>query len=859
MPVRPFVSVTAKLAVFFYLLTSAVLFAQKPLGVDVSNHQTTVNWTSIKNSGVSFAWCKATEGTTFTDAYFASNESGAKAAGVLIGAYHFARPGNNTPTNEAAFFWSVAQNYIANGGPYMMPVLDYEDFTGHLGATSTADWANQWCNIVSNYARLKGVTIKPIIYVSACNSANFDSTVSKWTPWIANYNGQSAQTGTPWSVCASGNWWGSGNWTFWQYSSSGSVPGVSGNCDVDVFNGTAATLQNYVIGGSSIITSQPSSRFADRGSSLTMRVGLTSTTGATYQWRFNGTAINGGTKSTLTLTNIQSTNAGSYSVVIGGTPGTATSSNAVLTVFQPYTPVFSDDFDTNSLVNWFVNSSSSDTRATFAYDYSAIGVPSAPNSSGTTKGLRMEANLNAAAVAAVSVSPKNQSFGSNYRLHFDMWINVIGPFLGPSTGGGTGSTEALTAGVGTAGNRVEWNGAGSTADGVYFFVDGDGDVGDTSTTFGDYAAYIGTTFQGTGSGVYAAGTQGTANQTSDSYYQNVFPGGQGAPAAQLASYSQQTGTLATGTVGMGWHDVIVEKSGSSVSWYIDGLKIATVSGASITQSNVSVGYWDPFSGVSGSTNLSFGLVDNLRVEVPAVAPTIVVQPASQSVVATSNATFSVSAIGTPAPNYQWRLNGTAIPNATVRTYTVSNARVSDVGSYSVIVSNVAGFVTSSSAVLTVVTPPTATSNPAPLTVNVGGNASLAFTATGSQPLSFYWTHDGVLMDGQTADHLDLTNVQLGDAGNYVGYVYNAAGTNSTSPALLTVVQMQAQAATMASDGSFQFTINGAPNPNYLVEGSSNLVDWITLAVLTNDTGTVQFTDTTSTNSPQYFYRVSVPK
>ena len=103
-----------------------------------------------------------------------------------------------------------------------------------------------------------------------------------------------------------------------------------------------------------------------------------------------------------------------------------------------------------------------------------MGIPSAPNSTGgTTKGLKLEANMTLGVVAALSLSPIGQSFSGNYRLHFDMWINANGLF----PAGGNGSTEGLTAGVGTAGNRVEWNGSGTTADGVWFLVDGEGGAG----------------------------------------------------------------------------------------------------------------------------------------------------------------------------------------------------------------------------------------------------------------------------------------------------------------------------------------------------------------------------------------------
>jgi hypothetical protein len=99
----------------------------------------------------------------------------------------------------------------------------------------------------------------------------------------------------------------------------------------------------------------------------------------------------------------------------------------------------------------------------------------------------MEANLTAGQTAAVSLSPLNENFAGDYRLRFDAWINANGPF--PL--GGTGSSEHLTSGGGTTGTRVQWTGAGSSADGVWFAVDGEGQASDTSASNGDFCALWG--------------------------------------------------------------------------------------------------------------------------------------------------------------------------------------------------------------------------------------------------------------------------------------------------------------------------------------------------------------------------------
>src|SRR4051812_10065238 len=163
----------------------------RPLGIDVSNAQGSgINWASVKSSGgVYFAWAKATEGLTFNDADFTINAANAKAAGVIIGAYHFARYDLHTGTSgadqEAAHFWSIANPYIKGSGTYLMPMLDMEAATTGYTKTTLSQWVNQWCSDIVAYARSNGITVKPVIYASRSFAGTwFDSTVTQWIPWI---------------------------------------------------------------------------------------------------------------------------------------------------------------------------------------------------------------------------------------------------------------------------------------------------------------------------------------------------------------------------------------------------------------------------------------------------------------------------------------------------------------------------------------------------------------------------------------------------------------------------------------------------------------------------------------------------
>lgn len=271
--------------------------------------------------------------------------------------------------------------------------------------------------------------------------------------------------------------------------------------------------------------------------------------------------------------------------------------------------LFSDDFDTNTSANWSIYTSQADTAVVFAYDYSADGIPPAPHSNGTTFGVKFTANMVAGQspeAAGLNIVPQGQNFTGDYVLKFDLWLNANGPF----PAGGTGSTEFASAGIGLAGNgALVWSG-GAPAGTAWFGVSGEGGASQ------DFRAYVGTTLQGEGPVYYANGSPERDNN--HPYYATTFPGGQTPPASQTAAHPQQTGALNVGTVGFAWRQVEISKVGDEVVWSIDGLPIARLTGSGngvALEGNITVGYFDPFNSVSDNAALSFGVVDNVRVEV----------------------------------------------------------------------------------------------------------------------------------------------------------------------------------------------------------------------------------------------------
>jgi hypothetical protein len=279
--------------------------------------------------------------------------------------------------------------------------------------------------------------------------------------------------------------------------------------------------------------------------------------------------------------------------------------------------LFTESFDVDPTANWTVNILGVGlSDANFNFDYSSVGIPSAPHSGGTTRGLRLRANQYGGATAAfpsgVSVSPTGASFAGDYRVQFDLWQN----YNGRLDGGGSGSTQITGAGLGTAGSSAQVAGQG-TVDSIFFGTSGDGG------SSVDYRAYSPSTTAGytAASGVFAAGTGTSPDARNNSHPYYAVWGGSLAPAAQVSLYPQQTNATAVGAQGFAWRDVVIEKSGGFVTYSIDGTLIAKVdlsAAGTLGGGNILFNHFDINASISADPNspaLLFGVVDNVVVTV----------------------------------------------------------------------------------------------------------------------------------------------------------------------------------------------------------------------------------------------------
>lgn len=209
------------------------------------------------------------------------------------------------------------------------------------------------------------------------------------------------------------------------------------------------------------------------------------------------------------------------------------------------------------------------------------------------------------------------------------------------------------------------------------------------------------------------------------------------------------------------------------------------------------------------------------------APTISTQPQSLSLTVGGSGTLSVAGTGTQPLSFQWFKNGVTISGKTDVTLVISNAQLSDAGSYTVRVTNSAGTVTSEAAAVTVsqaATSPSITSQPQPLALSVGGSGTISVGSSGSAPLSFQWFKNGSVLTGKTDISLTFSNVQTADSGAYTVRVTNSAGSVLSNAASVSVVE-QVQPPVIVNH----------PSDQTVTEGAS-----VTLAVVA-----------TSATSPQY--------
>ncbi|MFD4760030.1 lysozyme [Streptomyces sp. NPDC058439] len=199
-------------------------------GVDVASYQGNVNWATLWNSGVKWAYTKATEGTYYTNPYFAQQYNGSYNVGMIRGSYHFATPNTTSGAVQANYFVDHGGGWSKDGktlpGALDIEWNPYGDQCYGLSQAAMVNWIRDFVNTYKARTGRDAVIYTATSWWQSCtgNNAGFGATNPLW---VARYNSTVGELPAGW-----------GYYTMWQYTSSGPYVG-----DHSHFNGALDRVQ----------------------------------------------------------------------------------------------------------------------------------------------------------------------------------------------------------------------------------------------------------------------------------------------------------------------------------------------------------------------------------------------------------------------------------------------------------------------------------------------------------------------------------------------------------------------------------------------------------------------------------------
>lgn len=205
-------------------------------GIDVYAGDGGIEWHKVAENDCSFVFVRGAYGNML-DKSAAPNAAGARSVGLKVGVYHFFRARMDPDTQLQAFMQALELAKVGSGD--LPPVIDIEDNPAYDGPWSSADNSAYLASVADWVAKVSALVGRsPIIYTRASfwaelgNPAGFGNCPL----WVASYRNDAPKLPSGWP-----------DYAFWQHSDAGIVPGVTGNVDVNYFNGDAAKLQKCLI------------------------------------------------------------------------------------------------------------------------------------------------------------------------------------------------------------------------------------------------------------------------------------------------------------------------------------------------------------------------------------------------------------------------------------------------------------------------------------------------------------------------------------------------------------------------------------------------------------------------------------
>ena len=677
-----------------------------------------------------------------------------------------------------------------------------------------------------------------------------------------------------------------------SYTRNNVQPADAGNYSVIVSNFAAAVASSNAVltvwqsPVPPLILAEPADAVAAAGQTTVLSVTANGATPLAYQWQFNSSNLVGATTAQLVLNNVQTNQAGAYRVVITNVFGATNSRVATLTVnpsfvtaglnvlwslapgTRPYLTIASLPAERGMACNpatgrlILISRTSPTLYVLDAATGNDLWTLDKTGISGGTYPLLLVGAADDGAVFAGNLT----TAGTTTAFKLYRWANDNSstlPTVAYSGDPGAGSSQRWgdTLDVRGTGTNTQIIIASRSGNVVALFTTANG------TTFTPKLITVADAPTGAfGLGLaFGAGNTFWGKATSQNLRQVSFDpvAGTGTTIRNHASpiIPSTVAPIGVSTTFnlLGGINVAAAGAGNNFQMY----NLAPATPAFIASTN--------FASDNDNTGTGTGAVDfhNDRVYalgpnngllamqlVPApTPPTIQTQPQSQGLTAGQDALFTVTATGTSPLSYQWLFNDSPIAGATNSNYTRPALQPADAGNYSVLVTNIAGNVTSSNATLVVNEPPVISTDPPDRAVKVGTNVTFTVGALGTSPLRYQWQFNAAAIAGATNSWFTITGVDWSHGGDYSVTVTNVAGIAASSPAVLTVLPAapsQIDSIALLPDGTVQISASGDAG-HYAVQVSTNLLDWENLLVVPNTNGAFLWFDAV-TNAPQRFYR-----
>jgi hypothetical protein len=563
-----------------------------------------------------------------------------------------------------------------------------------------------------------------------------------------------------------------------------------------------------------------------------------------YQWLINGTTIPSATGSTLALANVQASIAGLYSVIVSNSAGSLTSSSATLTVSTP-PPCQAPPL---GLVGWWKAEGN-------ALDSIGGNNGTLENNTGFGTGVVGQAFVFNGANQWVEI-PDAPALNPSTNLTLEAWVNVTGY---PNTDLATIVTKFSTWDMSRNQYQLEthYDGVRLNFRALVLLPSGYGYVdGSTTIQFGTWY-HVAMTYDGSFVKLYvnsaldgSVAASGTIAPTTEplriggpsagpwwfkgsvdevSLYNRALSSGEIQAIYNAGARGKCVGTTPPSLITQPQNlsaDVgssatfSVAAAGSiplSFQWQFAGTPILAATDSALTLNPVSLSNAGSYSVVITNVTGSITSSPAILTVTPAVPPSLITQPQNLTAVVGSSAIFSVSAAGSIPLSYQWQFGGTPIPSATSNALILNPVSMKNAGSYSVVITNVAGSITSNPAILTV-TPGPAVIQVASVTAAPDGTVTIPVNllANGNEnavgfTLNFnpiLLTNAGVVLgSGSSGASLfpNLTHAASGQLGIALGLP--AGKTFSADTQQLVVV-------------SFNSTIVSSPTPVFISFGDS---------------------------------------